>query len=74
MNFGFEWTNDWYSFDDAAAHQAAKAARDAMAKELRAAGHKVSRFQMNNQLVSRGGCGSGRPHIELIVTAYGINY
>jgi len=73
LHFGFTWTSDgWYEFDHVATHKAARAARDAEARRLRKAGHKVRCWTNNNQLVSQGGIGSGKPHIELIVSVYGL--
>lgn len=73
-NFGFRFTDDgWYEFDSAAAHKAAKAARDEFAKEQKAAGRAIRKFTLPHQLISRGGIGSGKPHIELVVTCYGCN-
>ena len=69
-----EFTNDWYEFDSKAAHKAALKARNAKARELRKAGRTVTCFSMPSQLVSVGGIGSGNPHIEQIVTCYGLNY
>lgn len=70
----FSWTDDgWYSFDSVAAHKAARKLRDDMAKELKQSGRTVSKFSLGSQLVSRGGIGSGKPHVEFIVSCYGLN-
>ena len=74
LNYGFEWVGDWYKFDSHAAHKAALKARNAKMKELRAQGISARGFSLSNQLVTRGGIGSGHPQIDLIVTAYGINF
>jgi len=74
VDFTFRWTPDWYEWDYSTAHQQARQARDAKARELRAQGHKVRSWAMANQLVSRGGIGSGKPHIDLVVTVYMIDY
>lgn len=73
INYGFEWVDDWYKFDPVAAEAAAKADRDARAKALKTQGFAVKKFRLANQLVSRGGIGSGHPHITLIVHSYGLN-
>ena len=73
IQFGFEWTEDWYTFDSAAAHKQARKARDARVRELRAQGRTVRCFSMSGQLVTRGGIGSGHPQIEQIVSVYGLN-
>ena len=73
INYGFEWTKDgWYDFDHKAAHKAARQARDAAAKSLRRTlGKKAVTCHTNsNQLMSRGGIGSSKPHIEVIVNVY----
>ena len=74
INFGFSWTADgWYQFDRKAATAAARRERDAAAKALKSQGRDVRKFSMANQLISRGGIGSGHPHIEEVVTVFGIN-
>lgn len=74
IDYGFEWTNDgWYKFDRKAAIKAARAARDARARELKKAGIPFKKFTDGNCLISRGGIGSGRPHIEEVVPVYYLN-
>ena len=70
INFGFTFTADWYDFDSKAAHAAARKARNDEAKRLRKLGHKVLCHTNGKQLMSRGGIGSGKPHIEVIVSVY----
>lgn len=75
IDYGFKFTADgWYQFDSAAAHKAAMKARNARAKELRAAGYQVRAFTMSGQLITRGGIGSGKPQIEVVVSCYYLNY
>jgi predicted deacetylase len=81
LDYGFRWVDPtpadpmgWYEFDARPAEQAARRARDARARELRRAGHTVRVFALPAQLRSRGGVGSGRPHIEVFASAYGLNY
>ena len=70
-SFQFFWTDDgWYTFDRQAAHKAAIAERRRRAKELKAQGYKVRLSTLSDQLISKGGIGSGRPHIELVVNCY----
>jgi len=69
-NYGFNFTADWYEFDSKAAHKAAMKARNAEAKRLRKLGHKVLCSTNGGQLMSKGGIGSGKPHIELFVSVY----
>ena len=73
VNYNWKWTEDWYEWDSKAAHKAALKARNAEAKQLRAEGKVVKCFSNPNQLISRGGIGSGNPHIEVIVNCYGFN-
>ena len=74
IKFGFEFTADgWYAFDRKDATAKARKARDDAARELKSEGYEVRKFSLPNQLVSMGGIGSGRPHIEEIVTCYGLN-
>ena len=70
---GFEWTSDWYRWDAVAGHREAMRARDAKATILRKAGHRVRSSRGAIQVVARGGVGSGRPHIEFVVTCYGLS-
>jgi hypothetical protein len=74
IDYGFEFTSDgWYTFDRTAATKAARRERDQQAKLYRAAGRTVRVWSEPNQLISRGGIGSGRPHIEEVVTVFGLN-
>jgi len=72
-DFNFTWEGGWYAWDHDAAHKAARKHRDVAAKEAQGRGQKVSKFRLPNQLITRGGIGSGRPHIDLMVTCYGFN-
>lgn len=70
LDYGFRWTDDWYEYDGKAAEKAALRARNALAKELVSQGRTVRKGSLGKQLVSRGGIGSGHPHIELVVPVY----
>ncbi len=73
LDYGFSWTDDgWYNFDGKLAAKAALKARNTRAKDLAAKGHTVRKGSLGKQLVSRGGIGSGRPHIELVVPVYSL--
>jgi hypothetical protein len=73
-NYTFKWTEGgWYSWDYEAAHKAALQARNAEAKRLKAAGHSVRKGSLRNQLITKGGIGSGRPEISLVVNCYIVN-
>jgi hypothetical protein len=67
VKYGFRWVGDWYEFDSKMGSKAAQAARRELAKELKAKGYRVKLWSLRDQLVSRGGIGSGHPHIELWV-------
>jgi len=70
----FRWTKSgWYEFDHTAARKAALKARNQHARQLSEQGYVVTKFSLGRQLVSRGGIGSDRPHIELEVSCYGLN-
>jgi hypothetical protein len=71
INFGFTWTEGWYSWDQKAAHAAARRDRDGMMRSLRQIGRTVKATSQAGCLMSRGGIGSGHPYIEEIVTVYG---
>ena len=74
IDYGFEFTPDgWYRFDRKAATAAARKERDSEAKRMKAEGYAVRKWSHPNQLISKGGIGSGQPHIEEIVTVYGFN-
>ena len=66
------WTPDgWYTLED---DSKARERRDSEAKTLKSQGYHVSKFSMRNQLMSHGGIGSGKPHIEVVCNCYGVNY
>lgn len=70
----FRWTDDgWYTFDEGAAIKAARKQRDDHAKQLKAEGKRVVKFSLGKQLRTLGGIGSGKPQVEFIVPAYGLN-
>lgn len=74
IDFHFEFTTDnWYSWDCEKAHKDALKERNILAKQLLSEGWAVHKFSLPKQLVSRGGIGSGHPHIEAIVNCYGLN-
>lgn len=72
-NFNFTWTDNWYEWDRDEAHKAARRARDEAAKAAKAQGKTVTKFTLSHQLITRGGIGSGKPQIEMVVTCYGLN-
>jgi len=71
INYGFDWTHDWYTFDRKAASAEALKERNAFVKKAKAEGRIVRTFSLPNQLITRGGIGSGHPQIEVFVTCYG---
>ncbi len=73
IDYKFEWTEDWYKWDAEAGRTAALKARNAEAKRLKDKGHTVRKFSLRDQLISRGGIGSGKPHIELHMTCFLLN-
>lgn len=70
VNYTFKWTEDWYEWDRDAAHKAALKARNDEAKKLKAVGRRVGKYSTRDQLISKGGIGSGKPHISLVVNCY----
>ncbi|MBU2266450.1 MAG: hypothetical protein KJ977_05355 [Candidatus Omnitrophica bacterium] len=75
INYGFRWTDDdWYEYDGVQAEKKALKARNAFVKELKADGYRPTTFSLGSQLVSRGGIGSGNPHIEIWTKCYGVNW
>lgn len=81
LDYGFRWTdiesNDlskiWYEYDGKTAEKAALQARNEFAKKMQKEGYRVRKSSLGKQLVSRGGIGSGRPHIELVVPVYMVD-
>ena len=74
INFCFAWTADnWYSWDAKEARSQARKARDAEAKRLVSQGKKVHKFTLPNQLLRRGGIGSGKPDVEFVCPVYYLN-
>mgnify|MGYP001562560384 CR=1 FL=1 len=73
IDYSFAWTDDWYVFDEeVGSSKAIEACNFAYAK-LKSLGKNPKRFTMQNQLMKRGGVGTGNPQIEIFVTIYGIN-
>lgn len=70
VDYTFEWADDWYKWDYKEAHKQARKARNEAAKDLRSQGHMVRVFTLKDQRVTKGGIGSGRSHIDLIVNVY----
>lgn len=73
IDYGFEWTEEWYKWGADAGRNAALKARNAEAKRLKDQGHKVRKSSLKDQLISRGGIRSGKPHIELHMTCFLID-
>ena len=73
INFNFAWTADWYAWDGKAGRTAALQARNAEVKRLKGAGWTVTTFCLADQLVRRGGIGTGHPDVEFHVSCYGLN-
>lgn len=76
-DFEFQWTQDgtqygWYEWDREAAHKAAKRERDAAARAARKQGFEAKCWSNSGQLITRGGIGSGRPEIEMVVTVFHV--
>jgi len=73
-DFGFRWTDDWYEYDGLPAEKAARQARDKFAKDLKTHGERPRKGTLGTQLISKGGIGSGRPHIEFHTKCYYVNW
>jgi len=73
-NYCFAWTADgWYEWDSEKAHKEAQAERNREAAAVVKEGRKVKKWSNRGCLMSKGGIGSGKPHIELVCTVYGFN-
>lgn len=73
-DYDWKWNDDWYEWDRAAGNRAALKARNADAQRLVSYGYTVRKFSLGDQLISRGGIGSGKPHIEVWAKVYGFDY
>lgn len=73
-DYNFEWIswND-YRWNRKAAHKAALRARNDEVRRLRREGYTVTTFSLRDQIVSKGGIGSTRAHVEFCVNCYGLN-
>ena len=75
VDFCFSWTTDgWYTWDGKAARSAAMAARAKLVKQLKAQGKTPRLSSSPGALISRGGIGSGRPHVEFVVTVFRVEW
>jgi len=72
-DYNFDWDGDWYKWDAKSGRSAALKARNAQARKLAKLGYTVKKFSMRDQRISKGGIGSGHPHVEFWVTVYGFN-
>jgi len=72
VDYYFEWTDNWYKWDYAAAHTLAKRARDDKWRELKKHNISARRFVVKNQIMRRGGIGTDYPDIELLANVYMI--
>ena len=77
IDYGFRWTEPtdqdpmgWYEYDGKPAEQAALKARNAVAKQLKAAGTQVRKGSLGKQLRILGGIGTDHPQIDLLVPVY----
>lgn len=78
-----QWITDavdiGFAFDGAGWYEITATDKDALkfrnkvASLLRKMGIRVSGFSLGSQLRTKGGIGTGQPHIEQVVTAYGLN-
>jgi len=80
-DYTFEWTvptasepMGWYKWDRTIAHKLALRDRNKEARPLRENDYNPVLFSLRDQLITRGGIGSGHPEISLVVTVYGLNY
>jgi hypothetical protein len=80
-DYTFEWTvptaadpMGWYKWDRTESHRFALRDRNQCAVSLRENGYNPVLFSLRDQLITRGGIGSGHPEISLVVTCYGLNY
>jgi hypothetical protein len=73
IDYGFQFTADWYTFNRAEASKLALKARNEAAKKYAELGYEVRKFILSNQLRTMGGIGSNHPEISVIVSVYGLN-
>lgn len=70
VDYCFSWTDTWYTWDEKEARKQAYAARNAKAKSLRDEGKTVVKWSNRDQLVRRGGIGTGHPEIDLFCNVF----
>ena len=68
LKHGFSWSDDWYDYDRSA-EKDSRRDRDRFAKEQRKLG-KIVKVSTTRSLMSMGGIGTNRPHIELFVPIF----
>ena len=73
IDYFFSWTKDgWYTWEASLARKEAMKKRNEYAKELKSQGYKVVKSSLRDQLITRGGIGSGNPQVEFVVNCYGL--
>ncbi len=73
VDYTFSWTDDWYYFNDGEGHYQALHARNREAQKYKKLGWDVHKFTLRNQVITRGGIGTGHPQIELVCNVYGFD-
>ena len=80
-DYCFRWTPPpegqdfgWYEWNEHLAHKEAKRERDAMERLHVDAGRKVRKGTIRNQLITRGGIGTGRFNVEATAKIYTLAY
>lgn len=73
VNYCFKWTEDWYDWDSATGKKEAMKARNDYARELKKQGYTVKKWTLKDQLVRRGGIGSGHPDVEFWTNSYYVD-
>jgi len=70
VDYDFKWVKDWYEWDRAPAHKKAMQHRNKEAADFKKRGWKVRKSTVKNQLIKRGGIGTGKPELDFHVTIY----
>lgn len=80
-DYEFEWISPspedpmgWYRWNRMEAKRLALRDRNKNAKLLSENDYNPIKFSLRDQLITRGGIGSGHPEIAMVVTVYGLNY
>jgi len=74
VDYFFTWTEDWFEWDFVRAEQKARQDANELYFRLRRERKNPRKRTLKNQLITRGGIGSGHPQIEQIVDVFYVTW